>query len=418
MQDRVQPKLIWYRIEPLIADNFEDAMELLTVCKSEMLRQNIARRLACDPQRQDATLEKLVQVVLSGKQPHTEDILIGMKRGVAGRKQMSPPPSWGKLTENAVQFDEASTELINAISPVFGDGLSIEGLMQLAADGKADAMARQQAILSLSQYAQPKDLFPLFSKLLRDRMVGGTVAKAIAVCNEAEVADLILKRFRGFGAEGKRNAIDTLCSRKDWAGALLTAIDRGRVPASMFTAWHSRQVRLFDDPELTKRLTEVWGTVRDSDADLLATMAELRKKLSPELIATADLAKGKILFAKNCASCHVMHGQGGKIGPDLTGADRKNLNYLLENIVDPSASVATTWRASVLAMEDGRLLTGVVLNKTAQTLVLQTKDEQLTLEIDSIEAIKPTDLSLMPAGLLQTLTGRETRDLFGYLMSP
>ena len=110
-------------------------------------------------------------------------------------------------------------------------------------------------------------------------------------------------------------------------------------------------------------------------------------------------------------------GEGGSTGPDLTGADRKNLNYLLENIVDPSASVATTYRASVLAMDDGRLLTGVVLDNNGQTLKLQTQEELLTLEVESISEIKQTELSLMPDGLLDKLTDAEKVDLFGFLMS-
>jgi putative heme-binding domain-containing protein len=146
-------------------------------------------------------------------------------------------------------------------------------------------------------------------------------------------------------------------------------------------------------------------------------MERLREIMTAEKLETANLANGKKLFATNCATCHAVFGEGGNNGPDLTGADRKNLNYLLENIVDPSASVATSYRASVLALEDGRLLTGVVLDRTPKTLKLQTQDELLTIETDSIEEIRQTELSLMPEELLGKLTDSEKVDLFGYLMS-
>ena len=75
-----------------------------------------------------------------------------------------------------------------------------------------------------------------------------------------------------------------------------------------------------------------------------------------------------------------MKGQGGAIGPDLTGADRKNMNYLLENIVDPSSSVADSYRSSNVLLLDGRLLIGVGVNQTKKTLTLQTKDGLVTID--------------------------------------
>ena len=89
----------------------------------------------------------------------------------------------------------------------------------------------------------------------------------------------------------------------------------------------------------------------------------------------------------------------------------------MENIVDPSASVATNFRASVLAMEDGRLLTGVVLDNDGQTLKLQMQKELLTLEVSAVEEIKQTELSLMPEKLLDQLSDNEKIQLFKYLMS-
>ena len=197
---------------------------------------------------------------------------------------------------------------------------------------------------------------------------------------------------------------------------LLDAVKRGVVSPESVTAWHARQIQLFDDEALTEQLTSVWGKVRETDQERMVQIDGLRKMMKKDL-ASADVASGKKLFTTNCASCHAMFGEGGSIGPDLTGADRKNLNYLLENIVDPSATVATTFRASVLAMEDGRLLTGVVLDNDGQTLKLQTQEELLTLEVDSVEEIKQTELSLMPEKLLDKLSDKQKVDLFGYLMA-
>ncbi len=86
----------------------------------------------------------------------------------------------------------------------------------------------------------------------------------------------------------------------------------------------------------------------------------LRKQLDAAALVRADRSQGRAVFDRICASCHKLYGYGGEIGPDLTGAGRDNLDYLLENLVDPSASVSADFRMVVVAMSDGRVLNGLV----------------------------------------------------------
>jgi putative heme-binding domain-containing protein len=144
---------------------------------------------------------------------------------------------------------------------------------------------------------------------------------------------------------------------------------------------------------------------------------ELKAELTSEAISESDLSSGRALFQKSCASCHVLYGAGIKIGPDLTGSNRKNLDYLLENIVDPSASVGVDFRTVIALLDDGRVINGVVTATTERTLTLQSAQETLTLDRESIESIRQSTTSLMPEGILQNLTPNQIRDLIGYLMS-
>ena len=126
---------------------------------------------------------------------------------------------------------------------------------------------------------------------------------------------------------------------------------------------------------------------------------------------------GKQLFAEKCSSCHVIYGAGKNVGPDLTGGDRKNLSYLLENIIDPNASVADSHRATKFVLDDGRFLTGVVLQKTDQVTRIQTATERISIENKAIEDAKQTELSLMPDGLIENMSDDNIRALFYYLNS-
>ncbi len=157
--------------------------------------------------------------------------------------------------------------------------------------------------------------------------------------------------------DGKSATINTLVARETWAIKLLQAIKNERAPRASVSAWHARQIKNFGNDALNQKLADAWGEVRDTSQQKLEQIAVVRKAVS-ESDGKAHAANGKALYEKNCASCHTIIGSGGKIGPDLTGSDRKNLAYLLENMIDPSASVAESYRASVFQLEDGRFSCG------------------------------------------------------------
>jgi hypothetical protein len=168
---------------------------------------------------------------------------------------------------------------------------------------------------------------------------------------------------------------------------------------------------------LNRELSELWGDVRTTTADKRQTIDELKGAMDADTFAKSDLRDGRAVFHKNCANCHVLFGAGTKVGPDLTGSNRKNIDYLLENIVDPSASVGAEFRTSIVLLEDGRVVNGVVVAETDRTLTLQTLQERVALDRNEIDTIKKSTTSLMPDGLLLNLSKEQVRNLFAYLMA-
>ena len=73
---------------------------------------------------------------------------------------------------------------------------------------------------------------------------------------------------------------------------------------------------------------------------------------------------------------------------------------------------------SVIALKDGRVITGVIVSETDQSVVVQTDKEQLTLARSDVEESKNSGKSLMPDGMLDPLTPEQVRDLFGFMMPP
>jgi putative heme-binding domain-containing protein len=207
-----------------------------------------------------------------------------------------------------------------------------------------------------------------------------------------------------------------LVSRPAFAQALLEAVAEGKIARADISAFHARQIRSLDNADLNKKLAEVWGEFRDSSNEKQQLIAERKALLTPAALAKADKSQGRMAFNTACASCHTLYGEGGKVGPDLTGGGRANLDYLLENIVDPSAVVAADFRMCILDLRDGRVLNGLIAAKTERTLTLQTMTESLTLERSEIASMRESSVSIMPEGLLEALTPEQGRDLIAYLM--
>jgi putative heme-binding domain-containing protein len=124
------------------------------------------------------------------------------------------------------------------------------------------------------------------------------------------------------------------------------------------------------------------------------------------------------LFKKLCQNCHRLFGEGEQIGPDLTGSNRNDINYLLSNVIDPSAIVAKDYRMTILLTTDDRIFNGLVTAETDRTISIQTATENLSFDKEKIHDQKLTEKSPMPDGLLDTLSNNEIRDLIRYLQKP
>jgi putative heme-binding domain-containing protein len=169
---------------------------------------------------------------------------------------------------------------------------------------------------------------------------------------------------------------------------------------------------------VNERVTKVWGAVRPTSTDKQTQMAKYKALLTPAYLKGVDRSRGRLLYQQMCASCHTLFGEGGKVGPELTGSQRFNLDYLLENILDPSALVAAEYQATVLELNDGRVIMGIVKLEADKVLAVQTEKELVRVPVADVAERQKSAVSMMPDGLLAKLKDEEVRDLIGYLGSP
>jgi putative heme-binding domain-containing protein len=136
-----------------------------------------------------------------------------------------------------------------------------------------------------------------------------------------------------------------------------------------------------------------------------------------------DFDRGRTLFgAANCFACHRFAGEGGSNGPDLTGlAGRFSAKDLLESIVDPSKTVSDQYAAVIIRTQDGQTITGRIVNLNGDNLMVNTDmlnpAGTVNVKRQDVEAMQPSKVSMMPAGLLDTLNEDEVKDLLAFLLS-
>lgn len=415
--DHNLPLMIWYGIEAAVPEFPVLSVDLARTSRIPLVRQYVARLLCEQLDTHPAPIESLLAAVVETRDTAlARDVLHGFSEGLRGWRRAPQPKSWMAFAAMVSRSDDpAVSERLRELGALFGDGVAMEQLRQIVFDGNAGGDARRAALRAIIE-SRPDDLAALLKRLAGDRNMLGAAARGLGVLGDPDTPKMLLDRWAQLSAEDQRNAVETLVSRPGYAAALLDAIANKRLPSSEISAWHARQIRGLNDASLNERLRELWGEVRETSEERAKQLELLRGQLGPERLAKADLDQGRAVFEKVCANCHALFGKGNAIGPDLTGANRGNLQYLLENVIDPSASVAADFRTSTVVLVDGRVVTGVVSKPTPRTVAVQTATEKLTLPASDVERIKPTNQSLMPEGLFNTLKEDQVRDLIAFLM--
>jgi len=165
------------------------------------------------------------------------------------------------------------------------------------------------------------------------------------------------------------------------------------------------------------RFADVWGPVEENSSENRA-YARYRGLLNDVAMKTANPQNGHGVFLRTCGPCHAMYGEGGNIGPDLTGSNRANLEYLLANVLNPNADVPDAYKMVVVTTRDGRTFSGNVVSETDQQLTLRIVGrDSAAIRKSDIQSRETTAMSMMPTGLFDSLMDREVIDLVAYLRS-
>jgi putative membrane-bound dehydrogenase-like protein len=426
--DHNLPQMYWYAIEPLVPADPARALALAQKSKIPLVAQNIARRTAAVEGGTGYLVTALTKETTAAGAIY---LLKAAQEGWRGRDGSPAPDGWDAAFSNidnilkndsAAPFAAEITDLREGLGVAFGDRRAFPRLRATVQDSAASPDRRQRALQTLLQ-GKDTEGPALLTALLADPALRLTAIRSLPGLSAApdvlaKPVAALLTQYATLSPAEKQAAIATLSSRADWAGSLVDAIADQRIPRAELTSFAARQMVNFGNAALTEKLTKAWGSIGGTGGDTAVETAKLKAVLTPEFLRTANLPAGRALFSTTCGTCHALFGKGALLGPELTGSNRADLDYLLENILNPNALIGKDYELHLITLKDGRSIAGMVRGETAADLTVQSLTGSESVAKKDIAKHETPGISMMPPGQLTVFSKEQQRDLIAYLASP
>jgi putative heme-binding domain-containing protein len=419
------PMLIWWALESkaekdrnAILRRFDDTAIWHLPIVEKLITERIVQRYAMAGG--DENLLACSRLLRAAPDAKSQDlVLTGLEKAFAGRAASKFPKELTQSVAQALKADTAGLHL--SLGVRVGHPGALASAVTVVSDESAHKDRRLELLRLLGEVSQPSTV-PALLKVVREskfHSIRLAAMTALQRYDSPDVASTVIEQYvNSWSKEPELQAAaqNLLASRPSWALVLLQAVDAGKVAQRSIPLDIVRTIQRHADERVAKLIEKHWGKVRSATAEEKRTeMLRLAEILKP---GGGDEKAGKIVFTNTCAKCHKLFGEGAAVGPELTGYERDNLRYWLENVVDPSASIRDEYLAFVVDTKDGRTLTGIIAAQDKATITLKLSDaQQVRLAREQIEELRASPISLMPEDVLRGLKDQQIRDLFAYVMS-
>jgi putative membrane-bound dehydrogenase-like protein len=303
------------------------------------------------------------------------------------------------------------------LAVLWGDEVAVKEMITTLHDAskpEKDRIAVLQSLRKVKTDAVKEGLKPLLAPSTSTSLGVAAIRAASDLGGDDFIAPLIVQAAsKDFNIRSA--ALEALGSRANWTKAMLEAIAEGQVNSSGFPAPVRRSLATHQDKAIRDQAFKVLGAWQDSSEDMKSLIATKRQAA---LTGEPDLANGKLLFTATCMVCHEFHGGGQKVGPDLIGSGRSNLDALLANVIDPNQIIGNGYENFTVATKDGRTLAGRVVEDTpSHVKLLGAGGAAQVVPRDQIATLTNTKQSLMPMGF-GAFPDTAFRDMIWYILAP
>ena len=195
--------------------------------------------------------------------------------------------------------------------------------------------------------------------------------------------------------------------------SLLAGIEEGKLAMTALSLDQSQSLAAHPDKAIAakaKALLAKGGGLPDADRQ------KVIDQLLPALLKGGDASKGKLVFTQQCAKCHMHSGEGGKVGPDLSGMAAHPKSELVIHILDPSRSVEGNFVQYTVSTTDGRVLNGLLASETKTSIeLLDAEGKKQVILREDIDELAASKKSVMPEGFEKQVPVESLTDLLQFL---
>jgi len=420
-EDQNIPLLVWYGIEPLVGDHPGIGLALAKASTWENITGFIYRRMAAEDAGREVLLEAIVGMPDADQREKMLRLVVENAR-LAGK--LVAPKEWETVSAKLRDSFPADPEkngaaLVDELSAIFGDAAAISRFRETLLKADAPAPVREAALSVLLQVRDLPTAKACQEIIVKEKQATPLRRKAIQALGalpDAASTGVLVSSYARLSNEEKADAVAALASSKDGGIALMNAVADKAIAQQALSPFLIRQLQALKDADVDAAIAKVWGATNAAKADLPQRTAKWRSVLTADKLKAADKAEGRMIFQATCGTCHTLNGEGSSVGPDLTGSNRGNLDYLLENVLDPNALIGKDYQLNLFTMKDGRVQGGIVKSETADSYrVVMPGGIELTLAKDDVKTREVSKLSTMPEGLFDALGGDMTVKLVAYL---
>lgn len=286
---------------------------------------------------------------------------------------------------------------------------TLDSARKLLQEGNLSDAQRNDAVQLLGYDSRPEARGALTS-LLDQPQLAPLAVEVLGQFTDPGVANLLLKRFAAATPSVKSRILQVMTTSTERCGRLLDEIEAQRIPALEVAPATVQRLLKHRDAAVRDRAAKVLDAARPQDR------AQVIASYQPCLRLPSDMARGREVFTKNCATCHRIGDIGVNVAPDISDSRTKTVDYLLTHILDPNAAIDNNYFNYTIVDVQGRIHTGVIHTETSNGVTLrQPEGKSVTIPRAEIEEMKSTGLSLMPEGLEKNIDLQQMADLIGFV---
>ncbi len=424
--DKRIPFLLWWAVESKAESDRDSLVAMFEEAKMwdfklarTFAAQNLAKRWAMAGGKEN--LDACAKLLALARRNEDRALVIeGIASAFEGGKMPELPPALASAMNDYMK-SQMDGDLALAVKT--GNSDAVKKALAVVADKKASSTKRASLLTALAE-AGEKQLVPVIVGIIGSAGDVGLKKAAMSVAgrfDDEKIAKAAVANYEGklAGDTSLRDAAHRmLAGRLEWARLFMDEVEARRIKDRNVSPDVVRQLGLYRDAALDERVKKFWppASAKVGSAQKLAEMSRIKSVIAK---GGGDAAKGKVTFTQRCAVCHTLFGEGGKVGPDLTGYERANPDFWLLGVLDPSIEIREGFGAYIGKLKDGQILMGLIEKQDAGGVVLKdVAGQRHAVKQVDITSLEASPVSLMPEALLTGMSDAELSDFFAYLMKP